>query len=96
MGKSMTPWEGKTQDDVLKLLAPHVIRYCKWYCENGIHLPSEFGDDPGKWTFRLRNMQHAFEKVKDNVPLDTLNAMEYEDYKIGISDFYKHFQDLWL
>lgn len=94
MGGEPRPWKGPFPEDVLKKLAPTVIKYSEWYSENGTHLPDDFASDPGAWTFMLQDMAAAFRMIKE----DKLPANDEElGLKMrGVQYFYRYMQELFL
>lgn len=85
-------WKGKTHEEILQHMAPSVIAYANWYCENGLYLPEQYEDDPATWTQVLRYIQATFEIILDGYPI---KAEEHAMYQKGLDLFYAHFKDLW-
>lgn len=95
MGKWTPPvWKGITPEAYLKRIAPQIIKYCDWYCENGLHLPKGFEADPGAWTTVVREIQLALTMVVNDVnPEDDL----MKGLKMrGVQNFYKYLPELLL
>ena len=93
MGALQKPWKGPLQEDILKRLAPSVLKYTQWYCENGLYLPMEYEQDPAQWTHILRCIERTFEMIMaGKKPTD---SREDETRSEGLMYFFKYFSELW-
>ena len=52
------------RDSFMAFIAPLVIEYIDWYCEEGLTLPEDFATRPGDWTDILREIQGAMKAVQ--------------------------------
>ncbi len=100
MGKPRTEWDGMTQQEYLKKMAPYVVSYCNWYAENGIFLPEEYERDPASWTQVIRFIQAVFEMIDNDDEEEEEMGIGYTEadqelYKKGIEYFYQYNRYLW-
>ena len=93
MEKLRIEWDGVTEEIVLQKLAPDIIEYIEWYCENGLYLPDEFKRDPSTYTQILRYIQAVFIEIDEERILK--NADEVAVHQKGLAYFYKYFHYFW-